>query len=549
MQKHKHFSVNGKPFLSIGGQSHNSTALADTDGIRFACHSVRQLGGNTVAIPVSWVRFEPKEDEYDYDSVKMMIDVVRQQELRLIVLWFGAWKNGTMEYAPSWIKRDTSRFPRVVCHDGTVTTVLSQHASVNFDREKASFCKLIQFLSDYDSERSTVIAVQVENEAGIYGGTRRDFSEYGSRDFEAAVPQELIFRADIDGDSTLGKSWRKHGSLREGSWRALFGRFGAEACSAWFLAKYIDGLAAAAKEIFDIFLYTNVWIGGGDQATWDLAGLEYPSGGAVPSALAIWYTACRALDAISPDIYVQEQGNFLSLQKTYANPESGWPLFIPESHFLPTNALMMFHAFSKLGAIGYHIFGSESAVDAEGELIESATAMRRSISMLRVAGYLILKHRDDGRMHGLYQLVGQSSMNVSLAEYKCWVSFDPEASRATGWIALDYRHRCSSQVEQVTRSLDEEGGRGLLFEVSDREFYLIGHKLRIFLQPYEAEDGHIPVTWLNPALQSHAMELISVEEGYFDDGVYKALRQRSGDELRHGIWAQADCGVIHIIMK
>ena len=32
--------------------------------------------------------------------------------MRLVLLWFGSWKNSMSCYAPAWVKTDTKRFPR-----------------------------------------------------------------------------------------------------------------------------------------------------------------------------------------------------------------------------------------------------------------------------------------------------------------------------------------------------------------------------------------------------------------------------------------------------
>ena len=33
-------------------------------------------------------------------------------DMRLVLLWFGTWKNSMSSYAPAWVKRDAARFPR-----------------------------------------------------------------------------------------------------------------------------------------------------------------------------------------------------------------------------------------------------------------------------------------------------------------------------------------------------------------------------------------------------------------------------------------------------
>ena len=551
MSKHKTFTVLGKPFLSIGGQTHNSSSYeVRQGGMELSFQSVKKLGGNTIAVPLCWDAFEPHEGEYDTGYLHAIIDGARRHGLHVVLLWFATWKNGTMEYVPAWVKTDKKRFPRVRCRDGAETPQLSSHAECNRRQDELAFCKLAEALKAYDGETGTVIGIQVENEPGIFAPTRRDFSEEGERVFRENVPRKLIDMAKAAPESYLGISWAAAGNKNDGSWQELFGEFGAEACTAWSVARYIDSIAEAAKEIYDIFLYTNVWLGGGPQAKWDLAGLEYPSGGAVDKTLEIWYAACTALDAIAPDIYLQEQEAFLHMHRRYANPDEGWPLYVPESHAGALNSTLMFHAIGNRGAIGYHIFGSESCLSDDGELLPGAQIMFRSMEMLTGASSLILRHRNSGDMHGLYQLVGQSAFHLCLRNWQCCVSYDSGDALATGWVALDYRHKDPAvQAEKVVRGLDEESGRGLLFQVSENEFFLVGHKLRLFFNRYAPQDGSIPPAWLYPQHQSHAMELLLIEEGHFEDENFVPDRRRSGDEARHGIWAQADCGVIHFILQ
>ena len=61
-------------------------------------------------------------------------------------------------------------------------------------------------------------------------------------------------------------------------------------------------------------------------------------------------------------------------------------------------------------------------------------------------------------------------------------------------------------------------------------------------------DGSIPADQLNQQHQAYNMELLAIEEGHFEDGVFVTDRKRSGDEARHGIWAQYDCGVVHFVL-
>ena len=89
MKKRTCFTVKGKPFYSIGIQAHNSSS------------STRE---HLKDIP--WEKFEPQEGVFQDGFVREIICQARAQDLRLVLLWFGTWKNGTMEYTPAWVKRD-----------------------------------------------------------------------------------------------------------------------------------------------------------------------------------------------------------------------------------------------------------------------------------------------------------------------------------------------------------------------------------------------------------------------------------------------------------
>lgn len=546
MKRQSCFTVKGKPFFSLGGQTHNSSSYYPNDMER-SFDSVRKLGGNTVATPIPWDRFEPWEGVYDESYVKSLIDQARKWEMRLVLLWFGTWKNGTMEYAPQWIKTNPARFPRTLCPDGSMTAVLSCHAESNRSADEAAFCRLMQLILDYDGAMQTVIAVQVENEPGILGPVRRDFGPEGERDFAAQVPEKLLAYANAYPEGRLNRFRLQAGGREAGTWTEVFGRYGAEACSAWHTARYIDSIAAAGKAVYDLFMYANVWLDGGFKGDgWDLGGLEYPCGGAVSKSLEVWYAACEALDTIAPDIYAGDPEQHLENQTIYANSRTGWPLYVPESHAAGLNATMMFNAIGNLGAIGYHVFACESCLDKEGNLTEQAEPMARSMKMISEVASLIEAHRTTGRMYALLQRPGQAGAHLALPGWKCKVSYQ---GTGEAWNAMDFRHHDAIREETIpVTDVHAETGRGLLFQVSENEFFLVGHKLRLLFHRPEAEDGSIPAIWMSPGHQANAMGTLIIEEGDFSKGAFVAKRTRSGDEARHGIWAQADCGVIRFVL-
>ena len=103
--------VGGKPFLIIGGELGNSSA-SNLDYLRPAWPKIQAMHLNTILAPVYWELIEPQEGTYDFSSVDSLIVEARRHDIRLVLLWFGSWKNSMSSYVPSWVKQDDARFPR-----------------------------------------------------------------------------------------------------------------------------------------------------------------------------------------------------------------------------------------------------------------------------------------------------------------------------------------------------------------------------------------------------------------------------------------------------
>ncbi len=545
MTRHREFTALGRPILSIGGQARNSSAFTPDDA-EYACRAVDALGGNTVAMPVSWELFEPREGEFDPSPVRDLIERVRRWGLHLVILWFASWKNGTMEYAPAWVKEDPARFPRVELPDGGRAFVLSQHSATNRDADARAFAALLGLVRDLDAEHGTVIAVQVENEPGIFAPVRRDFGPDGTRDFTSPVPERLIERARTFPESPLGAAWTAAGSALQGNWPEVFGGYGAEACSAWHLANYIDTVAAAGKEAYDLPLTVNTWVGMG---TWGVAGLDYPSGGAVPTtgSLDIWRTAVEHIDMICPDMYEPNLDAYRDKLAAFGDDPGRWPLFIPETGNANPNAALMFHAVGERGAIGQHVFAIEDLVDEDGGVRPAGEPFARSFGMIRDVEPLIRRHRGTGAMHTLVQTPGTRVERLSLGPWRCVVIFgQPDFA----WNAMDFRHgREVAEEAEARTDLGQEWGRAFIFQEGEDEFWFIGHRARVQLQAELSDDGSVPYALLSGEHQTAQTPTLCIEEGHFEAERFVRDRLRTGDEARHGIWLLADCRVVHVVMS
>ena len=70
------------------------------------------MGLNTVLVPAYWDLTEPEEGKFDFSLTDKIIDEAKENELKVIFLWFGAWKNSMSCYTPSWFKKDYKKYSR-----------------------------------------------------------------------------------------------------------------------------------------------------------------------------------------------------------------------------------------------------------------------------------------------------------------------------------------------------------------------------------------------------------------------------------------------------
>ena len=343
--------VNGRPMLILGGELGNSSA---SSAAYMAPHwpRLQQMHLNTVLAPVSWELIEPAEGRFDWASVDTMLAAARANQLKLVVLWFGAWKNSMSTYAPAWVKRDQTRFPRAQLPDGQGLDILSAFAASTREADQRAFCALLAHIGRVDGRNETVVMIQVENEIGMLP-VARDYSPAANAAFHGEVPAQL----------------RKNGT---GDWDRVFGASAAEVFTAWHYARYVQALVEAGKAVYPLPMYVNVALNAPNEA----AG-EYPSGGPLPHLIDIWKAGAPALDFLAPDIYF---ANFTDLAARYHRPDN--PLFIPEANRaekseVPANA---FYAFGKLDAIGFGPFSIESVDTRQPNPLAAAYAALQQLS-------------------------------------------------------------------------------------------------------------------------------------------------------------------------
>jgi hypothetical protein len=345
--------VDGKPYIMLGGELHNSSA-SSAAYMEPIWKKLVALHLNTVIGTASWELVEPEPGKYDFALVDAQIEAARQHGMHLVLIWFATWKNANSSYAPMWVKQAPARFPLIDVRAGTgkrSVGTLSPLGEASCQADGRAFAALMGHIRRADPGH-TVVLIQVENESGLLGDSR-DRSPLAEAAWAGAVPAELLAYLEKHKAELLPEvagPWGAHGYRTSGTWAEVFGAdaHGEEIFMAWFVGRYVGRVAEAGKRELALPMYANAWLG--PQPRQDQPG-QYPSGGPVTGMLDIWRAAAPALDFFAPDIYVAD---FAGVCAGYRR--SGNPLFIPEARASVPNLVW---ALGHDAALGYSPFGIE----------------------------------------------------------------------------------------------------------------------------------------------------------------------------------------------
>lgn len=261
--------VDGAPYLILGAQVHNSSAWPSM--LPKVWQAMEYLDVNTVEMPVYWEQFEPKRGQYDYTLVDTLLREARQHQVRLVLLWFGTWKNGSQHYMPDWMKLAPELYSHVIDKNGHPTDSPSPLATASLELDKKAFAAFMGHLRVTDAQR-TVIMVQVENEPGTWGSLR-DYSPAAQKLFEMPVPADVLTAMKLRPTSAAP------------NWQEAYGGEADVCFHAWLVAKYVGQVAAAGRAVYPLPLYANAALR--DPLKPGAPG-SYESGGPTDNVIPIW---------------------------------------------------------------------------------------------------------------------------------------------------------------------------------------------------------------------------------------------------------------------
>lgn len=91
----KELRVHGQPFLIRGAELQNSS-MSSARFMEPIWPKLAAANINTIFGCVAWETIEPAEGHFDFAELDLVIEGARAHDLRLILLWFGSFKNGNL---------------------------------------------------------------------------------------------------------------------------------------------------------------------------------------------------------------------------------------------------------------------------------------------------------------------------------------------------------------------------------------------------------------------------------------------------------------------
>ena len=527
--------VDGKPFIMLAGEIHNSDSSSPAY-MEQIWKIADDLGMNSLLLPVTWEMVEPVEGEFHFEVLDQLIDQAREYGMKIGILWFGSFKNAECMYAPEWVKRDLERFHRGQIVKGknkagrrvsptlpvtipyTTISYLSENA---MQADARAFGKMMQHVCEYDEAEGTVITVQVENETGLLGNAR-EVSDEADAAFAGEVPQEFAsyMRSHTEYMEEDVRAAVEAGA-EKGSWSEVFGAVAEEIFSAYHVASFVEYVAKAGKDAYDLPMAVNCWL---DKAA-DTLG-DYPSGGPVARVHEVWDYCAPSIDVYCPDIYVPYFNKVCDrFVKSGTNP-----LYIPEAATHSYAAPRMVYTVGHYHAMCYSPFGFDDIGKpfsaAQGYLFgmdvtDPALKTPQNFEEYAVLGKILRE-----AMPLLAERYGTTDLQAVCAEREA------EKKKSLGLPEdMNPMERMMAEAAAATKMIfgdlgvsvgfggmmrPRNDGALLVCRTKENEVYMIGEQCDIQLFSADSEKMNL--------------DILRVEEGTFENGVFVPGRRFNGDE-------------------
>jgi len=476
LENHTQLIVDGKPFLMVAGELHNSTSSAP-EYFSQAMQNAKEMNVNTVIASVAWEQFEPKEGKFDFSLIDFILKNANEKQLKIVLIWFGIWKNGESSYVPLWVKKDTQRFFRIKNKAGESMTAISPFCEAAMMADAKAFSNLMQYIKIKDLNHS-IIMVQPENEVGAF--SEMDYNEVALKKYKEQVPQALVsylFANQNTLEPEVKTVWQENGQKQKGSWGELFGEKNYTAQNyflTWQYASFMNELCKQGKVILPLPMYVNAWL---VQFPEELPG-KYPNGGPVSKVMDIYRAAAPFIDFLAPDIYLP---NFKEVCSMYSRHSKKNPLFIPECE--RSNPGKAYYALATHDALGFGPFGIESLI-ADVSYALSFKLLKEELLPI------ISLYQGTGKMTGILREGNEDTVSVNVGQNRCFVEFIEKGKNAYG----------------------------IIIQTGEDDYLIAGINMKVSFLPINATKKPL---------------IGEVQEGGFKKDVWLPYRYLNGDETWH----------------
>ena len=490
--------VGGKPFLILGGEFGNSS-FTSLEYMEPIWPKLKTMNLNTVLAPVYWELIEPVEGKFDFELFDRLVNEARNHNLKLVLLWFASWKNSMSSHAPSWVKKDQHRFPRIKDDKGKSHEILTPFSEENLQADLKAFQALMKHIKEIDENEHTIIMIQPENEIGMLP-TARDYHPLANKKFQEDVPPEFIQYFKKNKGKLVPEFkdvWAKNGYKESGSWEEIFGNglHTDEIFMAWYYSKFTNTIVEAGKVIYPLPMFVNAALNRPGRSP----GEGYPSAGPLPHLMDIWKAGGPSIDFLSPDFYFPNIKHWSDLYTRQENP-----LFIPEHRFDSTAAAKAAFVFGHYEAIGFSPFSIESTPNPEDE------PLGKVYNLINQLTPIITANQGYNKIEGvLFDKETQESV-LQLGDYEFTV-----------------KHSYTLGYEANSKNDSWETAGALIIQTDKNEFYLAG--------------SGVVITFKNLSNPNLNVGILKAEEGKFvrkdsfgDNNMWKVIRHLNGDQIHQG---------------
>ena len=475
--------VDGEPFFMFGGQSANSSTWPKM--LPGVWSTIESMHANTLEIPIYWEQFEPEPGKFDYSMIQMVLDQARERDVRLVLLWFATWKNGSNHYMPQWMKNDPQKYPNLMNKEGRYVDSPSPHATASMEADAKAFTEFMAYLKKADPQH-TVIMVQVQNEPGSWYSVR-DYSPAAQQLFEQPVPEALL-QAHVLEQLNIPAGAR-------GTWAEVFGKDADEYFHAWHVASYIEYVAAAGKAVNPLPMYVNVALR--DPLT-NPPATQYESGGATDNVIPIWKAAAPSIDLLAPDIYLRGDKTVLKVIELYNRPDNA--LMVPETG---GNVKYLYKVIEN--GIGYAPFGIDGRRGAAAAS-DRPDPLSLEYKLLTPMAGKLAQWSFEGRIQSVVEPdEGEQVQRINLGEWEAVIMFG--------------RGRRLDLLQD--QQPQNRTGKAMIIKLDENEFMAVGTTCRFTFNPIGKNEGK---NW----------QYLKVMEGYYENGEFQMIRILNGDQTDWG---------------